>query len=282
MGFPRARVAGTVAAAACCAATLYQHASLEFERVRVGLAAADVAATASQVEIALPSLASLPRAGSVLSVDLRNDAPTIRTITASLDNHALGEVILQPGVTGRLNAPVPAAIALEEPRTLRLLGNGDLWVVRRAEMTNFRGFSTGLFNFVIVPESVQDHHGPSLAVSLIASIVLLMIGLLEVRWRSRDATLSLIASSTAYAVIAVVWLFPLVSPYRALLALHTWLLVCALLHLPVIERLSTPLARPAAAAAIRLLVAARAATRQQAAPSIANRDLVVGYVLALL
>ena len=155
MLFPRARVAGTVVAAACCAATLYQHAAFGFERVRVSLAPPDVAAAGSRVEIALPSLASLPRAGSVLSVDLRNDAPTIRTITASLDNHALGDLTLQPGVTGRLSAPVPAAIPLEDPRTLRLLGDGDLWVVRRAEMTNFRGFSSGLFNFVIVPASVQ-------------------------------------------------------------------------------------------------------------------------------
>jgi hypothetical protein len=163
---------------------------------------------------------------------------------------------------------------------LKLLGNGDLWVVRRAEMTNFRGFSSGLFNFVIVPESAQ-YQSPSLAMSLISLIALLIIGLLKDACPPRYGTLWLVASLTAYAVFAVVWLIPLVSPYRALLAVHTWLLVCALLYLPVVERLSAPLTR-SAAAVVSVVVATRAGIGKQSAPSIANRDLVVSYLLLLL
>jgi hypothetical protein len=278
-------LASAIVVAAFGAASLHQRSYRDFERARVNLGEGNFPAIGSSVEIELPSLASLHGTPCLLLLDLRNDAPSSRTIAVFLDDRELATLTIQPASASRLNTLVPADVALGTLQRLTLRGDGDLWLLRRAQLTNFYGFSSGLFSAVVAPESTREYTRPSASFTLGVLTLLLALGLLDAPPRIRRETIAFVLTAAASAALATAWLAPIVSPYRILFAPHTALVLIAMLYAPLAKRHVDPLVQRVANVARVVIAASRAtlsARRVEPVGRVLDGDLVATYCALLI
>jgi hypothetical protein len=219
----------------------------------------------------------------VAVIDVVADTSAVRELNVALGTQAPKPVALRAGRPTRIHLIAPADVTVADLSHVRVFGSEGGWRIIRAELTNFRGFSTGPLSAVIVPARVSDFDRPPGWYLLIFAGALTAAGLCR-PWRSRlGPGLYRVLAAMVVALLGAIWATPRLSPYRALVAPHTWLLAMGILYLPAAERLSAPLVRRVALAYRRIaadvrnaLAAAPGATRLGT-----NRDLVVAYAVGL-
>jgi hypothetical protein len=234
----------------------------EFDRVRITLSEPHVSPTGTEISFDVPDLSALDDNPLVVLIDAESHDHATQTFTIRFDETSLGEFRISAR-HARMVAIIPESQHSGDRHALRVSAETHGWTVRRAQISNVRGFSNGLINTVVVPEAAAFDHPP------VVSAVVVMIAAAVAVWRTRVWRSSLggridaaVAALTAMVLVTVV-AAPFVSRFRILVAFHTWLALTALLCLPAIERVAREMPKlplPTAAKWFAILLAVLAAT----------------------
>jgi hypothetical protein len=273
-------VAGAVTVAICSVALLGETA-YQFERTRVPLPVPAMGPADISASVALPR--TIPPENMMVVIDLLANASVVRELDVAFGTHAPKRVTLRAGRPMRIHLAAPADVDVADLSPIRVSSSEGGWRILHAELTNFRGFSTGPLSAVIVPARLSDFDRPPPWYLLLFAIALTVAGLCR-PWRSRlGLGLYGVLAVMVVALLGAIWAAPRLSPYRVLLAPHTWLLAMGILYLPAAERVLAPLVRRAALAYRRTVTDVRdaLAAAPRATSLAANGDLVVAYAIGL-
>lgn len=160
---------------------------------------------------------------------LRNTGAVPITVRAAVGDTPLTETTVAPGGSRRVD------IAWDRggtARDVRLTGSGADWEVEYLELANLHGFTRGTIEFVILPAG-QPFARPAawLAAAALGWIALLVFGT-PVALPGWTRALHGALAASLLALFAAAAISPLVSPYRIVLAPHTYLIALAVMAAP--------------------------------------------------
>jgi hypothetical protein len=228
------RVAGALLLAAFCATILYAHVYVEFERLRFKVVESEQLVSGGATSVALPDLRELAGQTSVIIINVRNDAPQPRQLAVLVDGVELGRFVAEAGRVSRIDLSVATGANLIGGERFVLSGPGEGWSMQSLEIGNAHGFSRGLLSFVIVPRAAlpgRTVHG-AVAVLLFAALFALAM-LAPALPLSKVARISrVVLAGIATVLFGAALLSPMVSQFKVLFALHSFVLCVVLLYAP--------------------------------------------------
>jgi hypothetical protein len=212
----------------------------EFERVRIPLSAPRISGPGTEISFDVPDLAGLDDDPLVLLIDVESDDDAPRTIAIAFDETLIGRFDVR-GRRERVAAIVADRLQEGDGHTLRIRSDSRGWTVARAQLSNVRGFSNGLINTVVVPSTAGFERPPVAYALVVLTAAAMAVYRIRV-WRSGlGRPVEIATTALAVVVLVAVIAAPFVSPYRIVMAFHTWLTVIALMCLPAIARIGADL-----------------------------------------
>jgi hypothetical protein len=252
--------------AVVCGVTLATAVYLPFERVRVRPRPLPQVASDGSLVVSLPDTTALGEGPSAIILRLRGGADPAR-ITIAVNSTAVDHVTIP--ASSEIRVDTAARIPPGTGHQLVLSANRRDWSLTYLELANIYGFSHRYVGFVIVP---RDRHVPLPHWWLSVAVALALFALSRqavphgnrvFRWANHIVVVLVVA------LFAAAMLSPVVSRYRVLLSLDTFLVLAAILYFD-------PLVRVAA----RIMPTSASATGKasQVAPHVALVVLILSSV----
>ena len=228
----------TVALAVCCASVLYSRVYTTFDRVRATVVRTEHASSLGSVVASLPDVSRLSGQPVAIIFRLANGTSSVRVVRVYLRGSELGRITLGPNESRRIDISIEATGQLTEGNTVAFVSDEDGWSVQYLELANVHGFSRGLFSFVIVPATTgsSDPVPTWVAAALLVALLLLPASWLrlEARRMPRRVYAGLVVAVLLF--FFAVLLAPVVTQYKVVVALHTFVFCVGLLYVPALER----------------------------------------------
>ena len=219
---------------------LYARVYTDFERVRLQLVDSERAADSGSVAVRLPDLSALEAQPIAIVARVRNHAEQPRTMRLSVDGSEEARFTVSGGGQVRLDTSVDAG-RLETGQVLRLDAGDGGWSLEHLELANAHGYSRGLFAFVIAPAAATDYaapHGLFVVLSFVVMALLFFVPRQIAGTSSRRAHTALVVIVSILFAAALI--SPVVSSYRILFSLHTFLLCALAMTVPALRALLFP------------------------------------------
>ena len=214
-----------------CAVVLHQCVYGSFERQRVRVVRTPQVAALGAVTVPLPDLSALAGQPVALILRIANNTSTARVVRVAVGTTVVDDISLRPDREIRVDLALPDGSALADEHVL-LISDRDGWSLTELEVANIHGFSSGLFEFVVVPAAAGPlvRLGPLPALAGLA-VLLLLPGFPRRGIENPFARRAyLIGASLALLFLAAVLIAPWVSDFAVLLAPHTFVLCLVMLY----------------------------------------------------
>jgi hypothetical protein len=224
-----------IALALLCTWVLGTHVHDGFETIRLKVVRAPLA---SQPSLSLPltGVDQIRQPLVVVVCRLRNngDAPVV--LSANIDRQFVRNISLAPGTSTRVDLVwTPRANPLDD-HWLNLSGPGDRWTLDYVEIANLHGYTSGLASLLVLP--ARQPFPPPPPWSIVACCVWAWL-----MWRTAPAVLprwlrylSFGLSVTVAVLFALIAASDLLSPYRVVLAIPTFVIGLLVLSAPELCR----------------------------------------------
>jgi hypothetical protein len=202
-----------------CAVVLGSRVYLDFERVRVRLITTPYAVDEPTVHVRLPDLSKIGNGHPALVVHLRGAAEEA-SVSIALGDQQLTHVDLSPRAEVRLD--LQPEIRESHDVNLTLTSDRGGWEITYLEVANVHGFTRGPLAFQILPEAAPAGGLPW----WLAATTFVVLAVARPRvWCGRVAVRTIHAAgmTLALALLALTLLLPVFSPFKVILALHTFL-----------------------------------------------------------
>ena len=225
---------------ACASAmVLHSHVYTDFERMRFRVVTSAHEESAGMVVVALPDLDSLAGQAAAVVVRLANSAGAPRVVQIAAGREVLGKVAVPSGREVRIDLSVPDGAVLADASHVELTAEADGWALTYLEVANIRGFSTGLFEYVITPATPTPNHLGAIASVPAFGLLLTLYGVCWRRIAHRQGRAAhTAAAALVVSLLAAVLAVPFVSDSRVHLAAHTLLVCLAVLYYPALAVLA--------------------------------------------
>ena len=228
----RWRLVQSTVLSVACASVLVLAVHTGFERVRFRIVTTSQRVVESPLTFALPDLTPLAGSSAAIVVRLTGAAEPLQ-LTVMLNSEIVSRVSVAPRDAIRLDTSVEAPRGIGH--VLSLVSDRSGWQLNSLEIGNVHGFSDGPLSMVIVPRSRRaDRVGWWWLAPL---LIVLLWARPEFHWHARG--LRIVHRSAAGAVIVVfgcALLAPLLTQYRVLLSLQTFLLGAFILYVGTVPR----------------------------------------------
>jgi hypothetical protein len=232
-----------------CLWVLAGHASPDFKRVRIRLVTTPLA-TQPTVSLPLAEAAAIPERYLVLICRVRNVGTEPVRISARLADEILQERAVAPGSSARLDLVWRRPAFVPESYRIDLAGTTSQWTVEYAELANVHGFTRGIVEFLILPAGQPFAPAAPWTLLALAAWALLVSTRPPAPWPRWLKLAHLVLSIAVVMLFLLAALSAMVSSFRVVLALHTFILGCFVLWAPptlaVLEQCRVLAARGAA------------------------------------
>ena len=239
-----------LALASFCAVVLQTRVYDTFVRQRITVVRSPLASLDGRLGVYLPRRPDLGGAPAALILRLANNESTTQTLRIDLGNAVLAEVSIPPERHIRADLAVSDGAAVSQG-VLTLNGPDAGWSLSSLEVANLHGFSSGWFEFVIVPNSARAAPFWGLGGTIAAWLILLGLPTSTLRTR-RGRQLHMIFGSIMALFLTTVLVSPWVSTYTILLAPHTFVLCLAVLRYPTVQAIVKTVVRTMVPIALRV------------------------------
>ena len=221
--------------AVVCGVMLATAVHIRFEHVRIRPRPLPQVASDGSLVVSLPDTTALGEGPSAVILRLRGGAEPAR-VTIAVSGAPVDHVTIPAG--SEIRVDTAARIPPGTGHQLVLSANRGDWNVRYLEVANVHGFSHGYIGFVIVPRGRQVPL-PRWWLSIAVALALFALSRQAVphdnrliRWANRGVAVVVLA------LFAAAMLSPVVSRYRVLLSLDTFLLLAAILYFDPLVRVA--------------------------------------------
>ena len=222
-----------LALASFCAVVLQIRVYDTFERQRITVVRSPLATLDGRLRVYLPRRPDLDGAPTALILRLANHESTTQTVRIDVGNSVLAEVSIPPDRHIRTDLTVADGAAVSQG-VLTLNGPDRGWSLSSLEVANIHGFSSGWFEFVIVPSSARA--APFWGIGGTIAAWLILLGLpTGTRRTRRGRQLHMLFGSIVVLFLTTVLVSPWVSTYTIFLAPHTFILCLAVLRYPTVQ-----------------------------------------------
>jgi hypothetical protein len=219
----------TLVLAALSLWVLAAHVVVDFPRTRVKLVTTPLAAP--RVTLPLSAAARIPGAHLVLIYRVRNSGTTAVMITARLGDRVIRETLVAPGASARVDLAWLRE-PFERAGSIDVTGDSAAWSLEYAELANLHGFSRGAVALLVLPAGQPFTTPGRWTWLLLFAWAFVAATVPPNRWprwaRAGQGTLAVGAAG----VFLLTALSPWLSPYRVVLAVHTFVLGLALIWFP--------------------------------------------------
>lgn len=223
----RARLLLSFVLAAVCAAVFVDWTYTDFHRVRIRVVKEPRVADDPVLTVALPDLAALEGAPAALILRLRGASAADATV--AVGGTVLDRVALTAGREVRADFAFTPDAA--EGMTVTISAPGTGWALTYLEVSNIHGQSRGWVDLVVVPRARPHTGAVSLPAAVAIFLALAVLGWLTRRPPSRAWRIACAACAVlGLALLSVVLVSSLVSPYRLLVSVRTAVLLTALVY----------------------------------------------------
>ncbi len=130
------RIGVALLLAASCATILYSRVYAEFERLRFKVVESERSVSNGATSVELPDLRELAGYAPVLILNVRNDAPESRQLTAFVDDVELGRFVAAAARVSRIDLSVETSADLIGGELFVLRGPSDGWSLQFLEIGN--------------------------------------------------------------------------------------------------------------------------------------------------
>ena len=170
--------------------------------------------------VTVPFRENFNAAWNVLLLDLKikNKETRPKTIEVSLNTKSIGDIILPPGDVKGYLLEVKRENFLEAENSIDLKGKDDGWELKKFQIKNVYGYSTGFARFIIIPRAAEAFQSPSMFLLLGLFLLLFLLEILQVPSKKHlpHKRLSPLFIRAVLALFAFFPLLPFVSRYRIL------------------------------------------------------------------
>ncbi len=222
-----------LALASFCALILQLRVYDTFERQRITVVRNPLATLDDRLRVYLPRRPDLADAPAALIFRLSNQQSTTHTVRIDLGDSVLAEISIPPERQVRADLSVTDGSTVSEG-VLTLSGPEPGWSLSSLEIANIHGFSSGWFEFVIVPSSARAAPFWGIGGTLTAWLILLGLPASTLRTK-RGRQLHTVLGSLVVLFLTTALVSPWISNYTIFLAPHTFLLCLAVLHYPTVQ-----------------------------------------------
>jgi hypothetical protein len=176
--------------------------------------------------------AAIPERYLVLICRVRNVGTKPIRISARLDDEILQERAVAPGSSARLDLVWPRPAAIPESYGIDLVGTTSQWTVEYAELANVHGFTRGTVEFLILPAGQPFAPVAPWTLVALAAWALLVSTRRQAPWPRWLEVAHVVVSIAMVTLFLLAALSAVVSSFRVVLALHTFILGCFVLWAP--------------------------------------------------
>ena len=214
-----------------CAVVFHQCVYGSFERQRVRVVRTPQVAALGAVTVPLPDLSALAGQPVAFILRIANDTSTAGIVRVAVGATVVDDISLPPDQEIRVDLDLPDGGALANEHVVLISDRGG-WSLTALEVANIHGFSSGLFEFVVVPATA----GPLVRLGLLPALAVLAVVLLVPGFPRRGIEnpfarrAYLIGASLSLLFLAAVLIAPWVSDFAVLLAPHTFVLCLVMLY----------------------------------------------------